>query len=74
MICNCAYTQFPSVIKVTQAVNPQDKVYQFHLGEVFLIPGSGQFCEAVSSSINIRRAPVVVAHLSEQTETSLLEN
>lgn len=67
VICNCAYTQLPSVIKVTQAVNLQDKVYQFHLGEVFLIPDSGDSVRnpdsAVSRSINICWMPVVVAEL-----------
>lgn len=74
VICNCAYTQIPSVIKVTQAVNLQDKVYQLSLGEVFLIPGSGD-------SARLSAGPLIFAgclwwwqDCSEQTETSLLEN
>lgn len=74
VICNCAYTQLPSVIKVTQAVSLQDKVYQVHLGEVFFIPGSGD-------SVRLAAGPLIFAgclwwwqDCSEQTETSLLEN
>lgn len=56
-------TQLPSVIKVTQAVNLQDKVYQFHLGEVVFNSWQWRFCKAVSRSINICWMPVVVAGL-----------
>lgn len=74
MICNCAYSQLPSVIKVTQAVNLQDKVYQVHLGEVLLTPGTGD-------SARLSAGPLILAgclwwwqDCSEQTETSLLQN
>lgn len=52
VICSNAYSQLPSVIKLTQAVNLWDKVCQFHLQEMFLIPFNVEFCKSVSSPIS----------------------